>query len=66
MKDGKIIADGEGKEILTNKEILTQSSIVLPQIAQVFNQISTIDLPKNIIELYEAKSILLNILERKK
>lgn len=65
MKEGKIVADGEGKEILTNKKILTQSSIVLPQIAQVFHQISNVNLPKNVIELYEAKNILLSVLERR-
>ena len=65
MKDGKIIADGPGTEILTNEEILTQSSIVLPQIAQVFHKLSRFGLPKKIIDLYEAKNILLTVLEKK-
>jgi energy-coupling factor transport system ATP-binding protein len=65
MKDGKIIADGPGTEILTNEEILNQSSIVLPQIAQVFHKLSSFGLPKNIIDLYEAKNILLTVLEKK-
>jgi energy-coupling factor transport system ATP-binding protein len=65
MKDGKIMADGPGTEILTNEEILNQSSIVLPQIAQVFHKLSSFGLPKNIIDLYEAKNILLTVLEKK-
>ena len=65
MKAGKIIADGEGKEILTNKELLTQSSIVLPQISQIFHKLSKFGLPKNIIDLYEAKNVLLAALEKK-
>jgi energy-coupling factor transport system ATP-binding protein len=65
MKDGKILADGLGTEILTNEELLTQSSIVLPQIAQVFHKLSSFGLPKNVIDLYEAKSILLTALEKK-
>lgn len=61
MKEGKIVADGEGKEILTNLEALAQSSIVLPQIAQIFKQLTPLGLPKNIIDIYEAKDILLRI-----
>jgi energy-coupling factor transport system ATP-binding protein len=59
MKEGKIVADGEGKEILTNLEALAQSSIVLPQIAQIFKQLTPLGLPKNIIDIYDAKDMLL-------
>jgi energy-coupling factor transport system ATP-binding protein len=59
MKEGKIVADGEGKEILTNLEALAQSSIVLPQIAQIFKELTPLGLPKNIIDIYEAKDMLL-------
>jgi len=65
MQDGKIVADGEGKNILTDPQILEQSSIVLPQIAQIFTKLSMPGLPKNIIDIYEAKSLLLKELERK-
>jgi energy-coupling factor transport system ATP-binding protein len=63
MREGKIVADGEAKEILTNEEVLTQASIVPPQIAQIFMQIPNLELPKNIIDVYEAREILLKILE---
>jgi len=66
MKDGQIVADGPGNEILTNEELLTKSSIVLPQIAQIFHKLSIFGLPKNIIDLYSAKNILLNTLETKR
>jgi energy-coupling factor transport system ATP-binding protein len=59
MKEGQIVADGEGKDILTNPEALAQSSIVLPQIAQIFKQLTPLGLPKNIIDIYEAKDMLL-------
>jgi energy-coupling factor transport system ATP-binding protein len=59
MREGKIIADGEGKEILTNPKVLEESSIVLPQIAQVFAKLNTPGLPKNVIDIYEAKKLLL-------
>jgi energy-coupling factor transport system ATP-binding protein len=66
MKEGKIIADGEGKNILTSAETLTDASIVLPQVAQVFQQLSNSTLPKNIIDIYEAKVLLCKALECKR
>ncbi len=66
MKDGKIVADGEGREILTTPEVLAQSSIVLPQVAQVFIRLAPLGLPKNVIDVYEAKEILLRQLEERR
>ena len=65
MKEGRIVADGEGKEILTNLDALAQSSIVLPQVAQIFTQLSALGFPKNVIDIYEAKDLLLNAWEKR-
>ena len=65
MKEGKIVADGVGNDILTDPVLLEQASIVLPQIAQVFTKLSALGLPKNIIDIYEAKDIILKAKERK-
>jgi energy-coupling factor transport system ATP-binding protein len=64
MREGRIVADGEGKDILTNPKVLEQSSIVLPQIAQIFMLLNVNGLPKNVIDLYEAKQLLLKVLEK--
>jgi energy-coupling factor transport system ATP-binding protein len=66
MKEGKIVADGEGKEILTTPEVLAQSSIVLPQIAQIFTQLTSLGLPKDVIDIYEAKELILKALEKRR
>jgi len=66
MKEGIIVADGEGKKILTDPEILEMSSIVLPQIAQVFTRLSALGLPKDIIDIYEAKDILMKTKESRR
>ncbi len=67
MRDGKIIADGEARSILTNAEVLTAASIVPPQVAQIFlelhQQMPELNLPRNIINIYEAREILHKILE---
>ncbi len=66
MKEGRIIADGESREILTDPEVLAQSSIVLPQIAQIFARLSSLGLPKDVIDVYEAKAIILEALEKRR
>jgi cobalt transport protein ATP-binding subunit len=66
MKEGTVVADGEGREILTNPEALAQSSIVLPQIAQIFMKLKQLGLPKNVIDVYEAKEIVLKALEKRR
>jgi energy-coupling factor transport system ATP-binding protein len=65
MREGKIVAEGPGEEILTNPQILEESSIVLPQIAQVFTKLSPLGFPKNVIDIYEAEKIILNAKESK-
>ena len=66
MKEGRIVADGEGREVLTAPEVLIQSSIVLPQIAQIFTKLTPLGFPKNVIDAYEAKEILLKAVEKRR
>jgi energy-coupling factor transport system ATP-binding protein len=60
MREAKIVADGEASKVLANPEVLTKASIVPPQITQVFMQLSDLGMPKEVIDLYEARRILLN------
>jgi energy-coupling factor transport system ATP-binding protein len=60
MRDGKIVADGIAKDILTNSALLEESSIVLPQIAQIFTKLSPLGLPADIIDLNEATAAILS------
>jgi energy-coupling factor transport system ATP-binding protein len=64
MRDGKIVVDGEARKVLTDPDALTNASIVPPQIAQIFLQLSGLGLPKNVIDVYEAQRILLDKLGR--
>ncbi|MCW4052502.1 MAG: energy-coupling factor ABC transporter ATP-binding protein [Candidatus Bathyarchaeota archaeon] len=65
MTEGRIVADGIGKEVLTDLERLTQASIVPPQITQIFMEIRDFGLPTDIIGLYEAKEVLLSRMQKK-
>jgi energy-coupling factor transport system ATP-binding protein len=59
MQAGKTIADGEARNVLTDPSILTEASVIPPQIAQIFielgNQLPELNLPKQTIDLYEAQ-----------
>ncbi|MEM2093593.1 MAG: ATP-binding cassette domain-containing protein [Candidatus Bathyarchaeia archaeon] len=59
MRSGKLIADGEARKILTDPEILAHSSIIPPQITQLFLELSDFNFPADVIDLYEAHKILL-------
>jgi len=59
MANGKIIADGEAKKILTDPELINRSSLVLPEITQVFLRLNDFGFPSNVINIYEAKRLIL-------
>ena len=63
MTEGKILAKGVAEEILTNPKLVAQASIVPPQITQIFLGLSDFGLPTNVIDVHEARRILLAILE---
>jgi energy-coupling factor transport system ATP-binding protein len=65
MREGRIIADGEARTILTDQYTLTQASIVPPQIAQIFLQLRDLRVRKDVIDIYEAQKILLDMLEKR-
>ena len=65
MSGGEILADGFGKNVLTNIEVLTQASIVPPQVTEIFMGIKDLGFPVDIIDLYEAKELLMKRLGRK-
>lgn len=59
MRGGKIVADGEARQVLTDPDVLEQASLVPPQIAQIFMQLSDLGFPRDVIDVYEAREILL-------
>ncbi len=63
MTEGKILAEGLAEEILTNQKLVAQASIVPPQITQIFLGLPDFGLPTNVIDVHEARRILLDILE---
>jgi energy-coupling factor transport system ATP-binding protein len=62
MSKGEIVADGQATQILTNTKMLEEASIVPPQVAQIFLDLPELHLPTNIIDVYEARNLLLKLL----
>ncbi len=69
MREGKITADGEASKVLTDLQVLNEASVVPPQVAQILleltNQLAGLELPRNIIDIYEAREALLKVLEKR-
>ncbi|MEM2969527.1 MAG: ATP-binding cassette domain-containing protein [Candidatus Bathyarchaeia archaeon] len=59
MSQGKIIAQGSAEKVLTNLKVVTQASVVLPQISQVFTNLKDFGFPTEVIDVDEAAHILL-------
>ena len=65
MSQGKILAEGIAKEILTNQKLVAQASIVPPQITQIFLELADLGLPTDVIDVHEATKILLGRLRER-
>jgi energy-coupling factor transport system ATP-binding protein len=61
MSKGCIISDGPAKNILTNQKIISQASILLPEISQLFHQLADIGLPLDVINVEEAKQLIADL-----
>lgn len=58
MSDGRIIADGSGKSVLTDVDLLARASIVPPQITEFFMKINDLGFPSDVFDIYKGKKIL--------
>jgi energy-coupling factor transport system ATP-binding protein len=58
MAEGKIIADGDAKDILTDEKLVFKASIVPPQITQIFHGLEDFKMPRDVIDVQEASKIL--------
>lgn len=64
LSQGKVIADGSAIDILTNRRLIEQSSLVMPQIASLMNNLSDLQAPPGIIDAYSAREFLKEKLPR--
>jgi energy-coupling factor transport system ATP-binding protein len=58
MSKGKIVADGEAREILSNSALLSKASVMPPQLTQLLQRLSDLGLPQTILSLDEMKELI--------
>lgn len=58
MKDGSILLEGTPREVFSKPDILIETSIVPPQITRIFQSLSDLNLPNDVLTLNEAIEVL--------
>ncbi|MEM1556097.1 MAG: ABC transporter ATP-binding protein [Candidatus Bathyarchaeia archaeon] len=62
MANGRIIADGEAREVLTDPTLVKEASLMPPEITQVFIRLNDFGFPRKVLGVYEAKRLILEYL----
>lgn len=65
MSNGRIIADGPAGKILTDQGTLSKASIIPPQMTQLFDRLSELNLAQDVIGLFEAKQVIEDLMKRR-
>jgi ABC-type multidrug transport system ATPase subunit len=63
MADGRVIADGSSKEIMTDSDALSKASVSPPEITKAFGALSRRGLPGDVLDVDEAFDVLSRLLE---
>jgi len=66
MSRGRIVADGEAREILSNSVLLAKASVMPPQLTQLLLSLSDLGLPQTTLGLSEMKKLIDDCLGVKK
>jgi energy-coupling factor transport system ATP-binding protein len=66
MYQGQIISEGRAKTILTSQEVASKASILLPQISELFHQLGDLGLPREVIDVSEAKVLIEDLVKRRR
>jgi len=55
LSHGKIVGDGPATSILTNRNLLDEASLTMPQIATLMESLSDLGSPREIVDVYSAR-----------
>lgn len=58
MSKGRVIAQGQADEILSDDGLIEKASLVKPQIAKLFSQLSGFGFPRDVVDVHRAKMLL--------
>ncbi len=66
MSRGRIVSDAPASEVLTDPERVSSSSLVCPQVTKLFQGLSDVGLPTDVMDLYEAEKLLVELIKRER
>jgi energy-coupling factor transport system ATP-binding protein len=58
MSKGRIVAQGQADEILSDDGLIEKASLVKPQMAKLFSQLGDFGLPRDVVDVHRAKMLL--------
>jgi energy-coupling factor transport system ATP-binding protein len=58
MSKGRIVAQGQADEILSDDDLIEKVSLVKPQMAKLFSQLSEYGFPKHVVDVHRARTLL--------
>ncbi len=58
MSKGRIVAQGQADEILSDDGLIEKVSLVKPQMAKLFSQLGGFGLPRDVVDVHRAKMLL--------
>jgi energy-coupling factor transport system ATP-binding protein len=58
MSKGKILAQGQADETLSDDGLIEKASLVKPQMAKLFSQLDGFGFPKDVVDVHRAKMLL--------
>ncbi|MEM3507510.1 MAG: ABC transporter ATP-binding protein [Candidatus Bathyarchaeia archaeon] len=64
LSNGKIIGDSSAVEIFSNIELIEKASLLPPQISLLMSSLSDLGIPKDVIDVYAAKKVLIEFFKR--
>jgi energy-coupling factor transporter ATP-binding protein EcfA2 len=58
MSKGRILAQGQADEILSDDALIEKASLVKPQMAKLFSQLDSFGFPRDVVDVHRAKMLL--------
>jgi energy-coupling factor transport system ATP-binding protein len=58
MSKGRIVAQGQADEILSDDGLIEKASLVKPQMAKLFSRLSEYGFPKDVVDVHRARMLL--------
>src|SRR6266568_3456697 len=58
MSKGEIVAQGQADEVLSDDGLIEKASLVKPQMAKLFSQLSEFGFPRDVVDVHRAKMLL--------